>query len=417
MNLGDGNHVFVKVISDEHIYGIGEAYRVGPDAATVAVIEDFKSWLIGEDPFRIEHLWRLMYNGSRFPGGSIGYAALSGIEIALWDLKGRALGRPVYELIGGRCRDRVRVYRGIGGATPEALAAEARRAVDEGFTAVKMAPQPPDSEKMPWGVVLRGTARRMEAVRKAVGDAVDIGLDPHARIFEPYKARELAEAVRPYRPMFVEEPLRPENIPALAALRREVGVPIATGEMLYTKYAFRDILAAGAADILQPDLLICGGLLEAKKIAAMAEAHYVTVAPHSPLGPVSTAVAVHFAASTPNFLILEYQPDQSGPSRDLVRKPLVLEDGHIRIPDQPGLGDRAQRGRLRRQAAQALAPAAGRRVRRQHRLPVTPDSGGGPCEDAPQHRSTRIASAPWRSAPAALLHDRRGPAPPTCRLW
>jgi galactonate dehydratase len=338
VNLGGGNHVFVKVISDEHIYGIGEAYRVGPDTATVAVIDDFKNWLIGEDPFRVEHLWRLMYNGSRFPGGSIGYAALSGIEIALWDLKGRALGRPVYELIGGRCRDRIRVYRGIGGATPGALAAEARRAVAEGFTAVKMAPQPPDSEKTPWGVVLRGVTQRVEAVRKAVGDAVDVGLDPHARIFEPYKARELTEAVRPYRPMFVEEPLRPENIPALAALRREVGVPIATGEMLYTKYAFRDILAAGAADILQPDLLICGGLLEAKKIAAMAEAHYVTVAPHSPLGPVSTAVAVQFAASTPNFLILEYQPDQTGPSRDLVRKPLVLEDGHIRIPDQPGLG-------------------------------------------------------------------------------
>lgn len=338
VNLGGGNHVFVKVISDEHIYGIGEAYRVGPDAATIAVIDDYKSWLVGEDPFRIEHLWRLLYNGSRFPGGSIGYAALSGIEIALWDLKGRALGRPVYELLGGRCRDRVRVYRGIGGATPEAVAAEARRAVDQGFTAMKMAPQPPDSEKLPWAEVLRGTSQRMEAVRKAVGDAVDIGLDPHARIFEPYKARELTEAVRPYRPMFVEEPLRPENIPALAALRREVGVPIATGEMLYTKYAFRDILAAGAADIVQPDLLICGGLLEAKKIAALAEAHYVAVAPHNPLGPVSTAVAVQFAASTPNFLILEYQPDQTGPNRDLVRKPLVLEDGYLRIPDQPGLG-------------------------------------------------------------------------------
>jgi len=338
VNLGDGNHVFVKVLSDEHIYGIGEAYRVGPDTATVAVIEDFKGWLIGQDPFRIEHLWRLMYNGSRFPGGSIGYAALSGIEIALWDLKGRALGRPVYELIGGRCRDRVRVYRGIGGASPQALADEARRAVGEGFTAVKMAPQPPDSEKIAWGQVLRGTAERMEAVRRAVGESVDIGLDPHARIFEPYKARELAEVLKPHRPMFVEEPLRPEDIAALAALRREVQVPIATGEMLYTKYAFRDILASGAADILQPDLLICGGLLEAKKIAAMAEAHYVTVAPHNPLGPVSTAVAVHFAASTPNFLILEYRPDQTGPVRDLVRKPLVLEDGHIRIPDQPGLG-------------------------------------------------------------------------------
>jgi galactonate dehydratase len=232
----------------------------------------------------------------------------------------------------------VRVYRGVGGATPQALADEARRAVDEGYTAVKMMPQPPESEKMAWGDVLRGTARRMEAVRKAVGEAVDVGLDPHARIFEPYKARELADAVAPFRPMFVEEPLRPENVAALAALRREVRVPVATGEMLYTKYAFRDVLAAGAADILQPDLLICGGLLEAKKIAALAEAHYATVAPHNPLGPVSTAVAVHFAASTPNFLILEYQPDQSGPARDLVRKPLTFEDGHVRIPDQPGLG-------------------------------------------------------------------------------
>jgi galactonate dehydratase len=338
VNLGDGNHVFVKVLSDEHIHGIGEAYRVGPDLATIAVIDDYKGWLIGQDPFRIEHLWRLMYNGSRFPGGSIGYAALSGIEIALWDLKGRALGRPVYELLGGRCRDRVRVYRGIGGASAREVGEEARRAVGEGYTAVKMAPQPPESATMPWGDVLKGTAARMEAVRKAVGERVDIGLDPHARIFEPYKAREIAEAVKPYRPMFLEEPLRPENIAALAALRREVQVPIATGEMLYTKYAFRDILASGAADIVQPDLLICGGLLEAKKIAALAEAHDVNVAPHNPLGPVSTAVAVQFAASTPNFLILEYRPDQSGPTRDLVRKPLVLEDGHLRIPDQPGLG-------------------------------------------------------------------------------
>jgi galactonate dehydratase len=338
VNLGDGNHVFVKVLCDEHLHGIGEAYRVGPDAATIAVIEDYKRWLIGQDPFRIEHLWRLMYNGSRFPGGSIGDAAISGIEIALWDLKGRAVGQPVYQLIGGRCRDRVRVYRGIAGTSPRELADEARRAVAEGYTAVKMAPQPPESATIAWGHVLRGTAERMEAVRKAVGEKVDIGLDPHARIFEPYKARELAEVVKPYRPMFLEEPIRPENIAALAALRREVQVPVATGEMLYTKYAFRDILAAGAADIVQPDLLICGGLLEAKKIAAMAEAHDVNVAPHNPLGPVSTAVAVQFAASTPNFLILEYRPDQAGPTRDLVRKPLVLEDGHLQIPDEPGLG-------------------------------------------------------------------------------
>jgi galactonate dehydratase len=339
VNLGGGNHLFVKVLTDEHIMGVGEAYRVGPDTATAEVIRDYKTWLVGQDPFRIEHLWRLMYNGSRFPGGSIGHAAISGIEIALWDLKGRALGVPVYELLGGRCRDRVRVYRGIGGATPAEAADDARRAVEqEGFTAVKMGPQPPGWSSMPWGKVLKGTAERVGAVRAAVGDAVDIGLDPHAQLFEPCRARELIEAVRPYRPMFVEEPLRPENVAALAALRREVSVPIATGEMLTTKYPFRDILDAGAADILQPDLLLCGGLLEGKKIAALAEAHYVNVAPHNPLGPVSTAVAVQFAASTPNFFILEYSPDRQGPMRDLVREPLRFEGGYLRIPDRPGLG-------------------------------------------------------------------------------
>jgi galactonate dehydratase len=231
------------------------------------------------------------------------------------------------------------VYRGIGGTTPQELADDARRAVaEQGFTAVKMLPQPPDSEKLAWGQVLRGTAERMERVRRAVGDAIDIALDPHARIFEPIRAWQLAEVVKPYQPLFLEEPLRPENIQALAALHHKSGVPIATGEMLYTKYQFRDLLAAGAADIVQPDLLLCGGLLEAKKIAAMAEAHYVTVAPHNPLGPVSTAVSTHFAASTPNFCILEYQVDSQGPMRSLVREPLKLVDGYVQIPDAPGLG-------------------------------------------------------------------------------
>jgi galactonate dehydratase len=334
-----GNHVLVKVLTDEHRYGIGEAYRAGPDEAVERSVHYFKEWLLGQDPFRIEHLWRLMYNGSRFPGGSIVNAAISGIEIALWDLKGRVLGVPVYELLGGRCRDKVRVYRGVGGPTPAALADAARQAVQEGgFTAVKLLPQPPGSEKLPWGRVLRETDQRLAAVRKAVGDEIDIGLDPHARIFEPVKALQLADVVEAYRPLFVEEPIRPENVAALAELRSKARVPIATGEMLYTKYEFRDVLAARAADIVQPDLLLCGGLLEGKKIAAMAEAEYVTVAPHSPLGPVSTAVATHFAASTGNFVILEYQPDQEGAVRQLVREPLKLVDGHIQIPEGPGLG-------------------------------------------------------------------------------
>ena len=339
VNVGDGNHVFVKVLSDEHLYGIGEAYRVGPDRAVEAAIVYFKDWLIGQDPMRIEHLWRLLYNGSRFPGGSVINAAISGIEIALWDLKGKKLQVPVYELMGGRCRDKIRVYRGAGGSTPQAVADDVRRAKEvEGFTAVKIAPQPPSSEKLPWAKVLAGAAERMEAIRNAVGDEMDIGLDPHARIFEPFRARQLADAVQPYRPLFYEEPLRPENIAAMAGLRRQVGIPIATGEMLYTKYEFRDLLAADAVDIIQPDLLLCGGLLEGKKIAAMAEANYVTVAPHNPLGPVSTAVSAHFAASTPNFLILEYRVDSTGPMRKLIREPFTLKDGYLDVPDTPGLG-------------------------------------------------------------------------------
>jgi len=339
VNLGDGNHVFIKIHTDEHLHGTGEAYRVGPDHAVEQTVQYFKEWIIGEDPTRIEHLWRKMYNGSRFPGGSIINAAISGIETALWDLKGKAHGVPVYQLLGGRCRDRVRVYRGIGGGTPQQAADDARRAVEqEGFTAVKMGPQPSGSEKMPWGQVLRETGRRMEAVRNAVGEDIDIGLDPHAQIFEPYRAWEMSEVVKPFRPMFFEEPLRPENIAAMGELRHKINIPIATGEMLYTKYEFRDVIEAGAADILQPDILICGGLMEAKKIAAMAEAAYLTVAPHNPMGPFSTAVSAHFALSTPNFLILEYRPDQRGPMRDLLLEPFPLVDGHLQVPETPGLG-------------------------------------------------------------------------------
>jgi galactonate dehydratase len=338
VNLGDGNHVFVKILTDEHLHGIGEAYRVGPDHAVEEAVHYFKDWILGLDPTRIEYIWRLLYNGSRFPGGSILNAAISGIEIACWDLKGKALGVPVYELIGGRCRDKVRVYLGIGGSTPREVANAAKRAVDQGFTAVKMAPQPPHAEKLPWGQVLRGTAARLEAVRKAAGDDLDVGLDPHARIFEPVRALQMAEAVEPYHPMFFEEPLRPENIEAMGRLHRKIPIPIATGEMLYTKYEFRDVIAAEAADILQPDLLLCGGLMEAKKIAAMAEAEYLTIAPHSPLGPVSTAVSTHFAASTPNFIILEYRDDSQGPMRNLILEPMKRVGGYLELPQDPGLG-------------------------------------------------------------------------------
>jgi galactonate dehydratase len=338
VNLGDMNHVFVKVLTDEHLQGIGEVYRVGPDDATERTVHHFREMLIGQDPTRIEHLWQLMYNTSRFPGGSVINAAISGIEIALWDLKGKILGVPVYQLLGGRCRDKVRVYRSIGG-NKQQIADDARKAVEvEGYTALKMGPFSGPIETMPWNRVVKGAAEQMEVVRKAVGDDIDIALDPHARIFEPVRAWQISEAVRPFSPFFFEEGVRPENVQAMAALKRKAGVPIATGEELYTKFQFRDLLAAEAADIIQPDLLICGGLLEGKKIAALAEAFCVTVAPHNPMGPFATAVSVHFAATLPNFCILEYVPDHRPPSRDLLRETVKFEAGYLKIPEGPGLG-------------------------------------------------------------------------------
>lgn len=333
------NLVFVKVHTDEGIHGIGEAYSVGPDDATVLAIHHFEEWLVGQDPGRIEHLWALMYQGIRFPGGSVVNSAISGIEHALWDIAGKRLGVPVYQLLGGHCRDRIRVYQSPGGRTPEELGENAVKLIERyGYTAVKIGPHPPGADAMPGNAALRGTVARMEAVRKAVGDDVDVAVDPHAKIFEPSRAIAMAEAIAPYRPLFFEEPLRPENVDALAKVAAHTNVPIATGEMLYTKFEFRELLIKQAADVLQPDICCAGGILECKKIAAMAEAFYVTMAPHNPMGPVATAVNVHLAASIPNFLILEYHPDDAPPRRDLIDEPMRLKDGYLELPTRPGLG-------------------------------------------------------------------------------
>jgi galactonate dehydratase len=203
---------------------------------------------------------------------------------------------------------------------------------------LKLSPHTPGSEKMPWNAVLRGAEARIKAVREAVGPDIDIGLDPHAKIFEPAKALQMARAVAPYNPYFFEEALRPENIDAMASFKRDCPIPVATGECLYTKFEFRDLIVREAADIIQPDVCLMGGLMEMKKVAAIAEASYVVVAPHNPMGPVATAVNVHFCASTPNFAILEYNPDDRGPRRDLVREPLAVKDGYIELPTAPGLG-------------------------------------------------------------------------------
>ena len=336
---GGRNILFVRTETDDGIVGWGEAFSVGPDLAVAATIDHLKDWILGDDPRDIERLWATMYQGLRFPPGSVGLAAISGIEHTLWDISAKALGLPVYRLLGGRVRDRVRVYQGCTGPTPEAAAENALGLVqDYGYTAFKMSPFPPDDHLRPWNEVLREGPRHMAAVREAVGDDVDIGLDVHAKVLEPIRALELARAVEPYNPFFFEEPIRPEGIREMAWLRRRSPIPIATGEALYTKFQFNDLMRQQAADIIQPDVCVCGGLMEMKKIAAIAEGHDVVVAPHNPMGPLAGAINLHFAASTTNFLVLEYRAHDKGRWRELVKEPWTPVDGHLEIPDTPGWG-------------------------------------------------------------------------------
>lgn len=333
------NYCFVKIDTDQGIHGIGEAYSCGPDEAVAAVVKDFKGWLVGQDPRNIEHLYSMMVNFTRFPGGLVVNAAISGIEHALWDIAGKAAGLPVYMLLGGKVREKIRLYQSAGGRDPQQCAEAAKRIVEKyGYTAIKMRPQPDGDNSKPYNEITRGAAARVKAVRDALGPDVDIGCDIHARFFEVTRAARLAKAIEPYNPMWLEEPIRPENEKAMVKLSERVSIPLASGECNYMRHEFRRLLDLQALDIIQPDICLCGGIMEMKKIAAMAEAHYVTVAPHNPMGPLATAVNVHFAASTPNFFILEYHADDESPRKDLLKEPLPMKDGYIPVPTKPGWG-------------------------------------------------------------------------------
>lgn len=328
----------MKVLTDQGIEGIGEAYSSGPDEATVKVIEDLATWITGEDPRNVQYLFDVMYNTTRFPGGLVVNAAISGIEHALWDIAGKSAGVPVWQLLGGRTRNKIRAYQSIGGRTPAEAAESARRLVDTfGYTAIKMGIDAPGD--MPWNQALRNSAARVAAVREALGPDIDIGVDVHTKFVEVQRAAALARAIEPYRPMWMEEPIRPENFDAMKKLSEMVNVPLASGEANYGKYEFMQLISRQALDFVQPDICVCGGVLEMKKIAAMAEAQYMLVAPHNPMSPLATAVNVHFAASTPNFHILEYAAPVSGARKNVLKEPLMVEkDGYLPIPNKPGWG-------------------------------------------------------------------------------
>jgi galactonate dehydratase len=333
------NLIFIEVVTDEGITGVGEAYSVGPDETVGITVKDFESWLVGKDPRNIEGLWQEMYNFSRFPNGLAFMGAVSGIDIALWDIKGKSAGLPVWALLGGKCREKIRTYGHVKGSSTGEMAESAAEIVRKyGYSAIKCFPSMWMREIPDWSTVLRHADERMRAIRDAAGTGVDVAADAHAAVDYPYQSIQLAEVLAPYHPLFLEEPVRPENMTALAGVRHKTTVPIATGEMLYTKWAFQELLSRGAADIIQPDICIAGGFTEMKKIAAVAETFYTPLAPHNPMGPVATAANVHLAAVIPNLLILEYIPDDTAERLDVIDAPVPFREGWLEIPDKPGLG-------------------------------------------------------------------------------
>ena len=343
------NWVFVRVETDQPgLYGWGEASLEWKTRAVVGAVADFVPMLLGEDPRRIEHLYQKMYRQSFWRVGAIGMSAISGIEQALWDIKGKWLGQPVFELLGGRVREKVRMYTHLGGGDmkavyetvdmhdPKMFVDRALEVVSRGYTAMKVLITPP-THALNSIAAYKSAERALAAMREAVGDDVDIMVDCHGRHF-PGNAIEFCRVLAPYRPYFIEEPVPPENVDAMAEVRKASPVPIATGERLLTRFDFRPVLEKQAAHIIQPDLCHCGGLWEAKKIAAMAEAYYVGVAPHNPLGPVANAAALHFALSTPNFLIQEDMLTDVPWRWEVVKHSLRTENGYWLPATAPGLG-------------------------------------------------------------------------------
>ncbi len=321
--------LFLKIHTDAGLVGWGEPVVEGRADTVAKAVEELSLYLVGKDPRNVVHHWQAMYRHAFYRGGPVLTSALSGVDMALWDLKGKALGVPVYELLGGPTRNRVRVYAHVGNS-PERL----QELKSRGFTAFKTSVLNATRS----GIVasrnfIRQAADQFAALREAGGDDVDIGIDFHGAI-SPQNARLLIQAYEPHQPMFIEEPVACQNVDVLADIARATHLPIATGERIFTKWGFRKILERRAASILQPDLCHAGGITEVRLIAGMAEAYYAAIAPHNPLGPISLAAGLQIAASIPNFLCQE----QVNLGEGYLRKPFVVKDGYIDLPTGPGLG-------------------------------------------------------------------------------
>ncbi|MCU9613053.1 galactonate dehydratase [Caldibacillus lycopersici] len=346
--------LFVKIATDEGIVGWGEPIVEGKARTVKAAVEELGEQLIGKNPLRIEDHWQMMYRSGFYRGGPILMSAIAGIDQALWDIKGKYYDAPVYELLGGACRDSVKVYSWIGGDRPSEVGEEASERKAAGFLAVKMNAteelQYIDSYKK-----IDMVLERVAAVREAVGDDFGIGIDFHGRVHKPM-AKILAHELQVYRPMFIEEPVLPENNEALKEIAQATTIPIATGERMFSRWDFKDALASGSIAIIQPDLSHAGGITECRKIFAMAEAYDVAVAPHCPLGPIALAACLQVDAVSHNVFIQEQSLgihyNRGNDLLDYLEDPTVFEykDGFVEIPKGPGLGVVINEAFVRKQA-------------------------------------------------------------------
>lgn len=320
--------LFLKVHTNAGIVGLGEPIVEGRALTCQTAIKEIEPYLVGKDPRQVVHHWQAIYRHAFYRGGPVLTSALSGIDQALWDIKGKALGVPVYELLGGPTRRRIRVYAHV--RSPETLLEKKQ----EGFTAFKCAPaKRRPSRYVETPAEVEYAAEQFAALRKAGGKDVDIGIDFHGAI-SPALAKLLIKALEPYQPMFIEEPCQCQNHDIMAEIARGTHLPIATGERVYTKWGFREVLEKKAATILQPDLCHAGGITECRLIAGLAEAYYAAIAPHNPLGPISLAAGVQLAASIPNFLCQE----QVSLGQGYLKQPFVVKNGYLDLPSGPGLG-------------------------------------------------------------------------------
>ncbi|MBD2755843.1 galactonate dehydratase [Spirosoma validum] len=321
--------IFLKIHTDVGVYGLGEPLLEGRALTIQTAIKEVEPYLIGKDPRAVVHHWQAIYRHAFYRGGPILTSALSGIDHALWDIKGKLLNVPVYELFGGPTRDRVRVY----GRASNAEDMKKRKA--EGYTVIKTGV----AKKNPANIVenpkfIKYAIDNFASLREAGGDDMDIAIDFHGSV-PPQTSKLLIKELEPFKPMFVEEPVQAQNVDVLADIARGTHLPIAAGERIFTKWGFRELLEKRAVSIVQPDLCHAGGITEGRIIAGMAEAYYVPIAPHNPMGPISLAVGLHLAASVPNFLVQEQVTLGEG----YLKNPFKLQkDGTVMIPSGPGLG-------------------------------------------------------------------------------